>query len=129
MSYRVYTDNKIDDMLTIGGGPAGPRAGLNAARAHSDAALFEWRVSAPDGGNTATEEALYLTKFAGRVHVVHRRERLRATPTREKAFQNQKISFILSNVIDEKGWTEGVAGVDARDMRSSKVSILSISRS
>ncbi len=75
------------------------------------------------GGDTAIEEALYLTKFASRVHVVHRREKLRATPViQEKAFQNEKISFIFSNVVDEiKGGPEGVAGLALRDITNSNL--------
>lgn len=73
------------------------------------------------GGDTAIEEALNLTKFAVMVQVVHRRERLRAaTVIREKAFQNEKISFILCNVVENiKSGPEGVKGLLPRDLRSS----------
>ena len=54
------------------------------------------------GGDTAVEEALYLTKFAKKVNVVHRRDQLRAAKSiREKAFKNDKITFIWDSVVEE----------------------------
>jgi thioredoxin reductase (NADPH) len=94
-----------------------------------DAPFFRGQeVAVVGGGDAAIEEALYLTKFAARVYVVHRRDRLRATSViQEKAFQNEKISFILCNVVDEiKGGPEGVAGVTLRDVKSSEVSDLPV---
>jgi len=88
-----------------------------------DAPFFRnQEVAVVGGGDTAVEEALYLTKFAAKVHVIHRREKLRATPViQEKAFQNEKISFILCNVVEEiKGGPEGVRGLLLRDRRISK---------
>jgi thioredoxin reductase (NADPH) len=86
------------------------------------------QVAVIGGGDAAIEEALYLTKFAARVYVIHRRDRLRATPIiQEKAFQNEKVSFILCNVVDEiKSGPEGVAGLTLRDVKSSEVSDLPV---
>jgi thioredoxin reductase (NADPH) len=79
-------------------------------------------IAVVGGGDTAIEEALYLTKFASRVHIVHRRERLRATPViQEKAFQNEKISFILcKTVTDIDGGPEGVRGLKLCDVKSTE---------
>lgn len=54
------------------------------------------------GGDTAVEEAMYLTKFARKVTIVHRREELRAAKSiQEKAFSNDKIDFLWNTVVEE----------------------------
>ncbi|MCL2409857.1 MAG: thioredoxin-disulfide reductase [Oscillospiraceae bacterium] len=53
------------------------------------------------GGDAAVEEAVYLTKFARKVTVIHRRDKLRAAKSiQEKAFANEKIKFIWDSVIE-----------------------------
>jgi thioredoxin reductase (NADPH) len=54
------------------------------------------------GGDTAIEEATFLTKFATKVGIIHRRDQLRASKImQEKAFRNEKISFIWDSVVDD----------------------------
>ena len=68
-----------------------------------DAAFFEdLEVYVMGGGDTAVEEAMYLTKFARKVTIIHRRDELRAAKSiQEKAFKNDKVAFIWDSVISE----------------------------
>lgn len=68
-----------------------------------DAAFFEdFEVYVVGGGDSAVEEALYLTKFARKVTIIHRRDELRAAKSiQEKAFKNEKIDFMWDSVVKE----------------------------
>lgn len=67
-----------------------------------DAAFFEdFEVYVVGGGDSAVEEALYLTKFARKVTIIHRRDELRAAKSiQEKAFANDKIHFMWNTVVE-----------------------------
>ncbi len=68
-----------------------------------DAAFFEGlEVYVIGGGDTAVEEAVFISKFARKVTIVHRRDELRAAKSiQEKAFNNEKIDFIWDSVVEE----------------------------
>ncbi len=68
-----------------------------------DASFFEGGdVYVVGGGDSAVEEAMYLTKFAKHVTIIHRRNELRAAKSiQEKAFKNEKLSFMWDTVVDE----------------------------
>ena len=68
-----------------------------------DASFFEdFEVYVVGGGDSAVEEAMYLTKFARKVTIIHRRNELRAAKSiQEKAFANPKIDFMWDTVVDE----------------------------
>jgi thioredoxin reductase (NADPH) len=68
-----------------------------------DAAFFEdFEVYVVGGGDSAVEEAMYLTKFARKVTIIHRRNELRAAKSiQEKAFANPKLHFMWDTVVDE----------------------------
>src|SRR5215210_1448760 len=71
------------------------------------------------GGDTAMEEATFLTRYASRVTVIHRRDKLRASKImQEKAFKNPKIDFIWDTAVEEiLGSKEtGVTGVRIKDV-------------
>jgi len=73
------------------------------------------------GGDTAMEEATFLTRYASRVYVVHRRDRLRASKImQEKAFRNQKLEFIWGTAVEEIVGTsaDGVTGVRLRNLKT-----------
>jgi len=81
------------------------------------------------GGDTAVEEALFLTRFASKVHIVHRRDQLRASRImQQRAFDNPKIDFIWDTVIDDiRGVEEGeVKGVQLRNVKTGDVTEMAI---
>jgi thioredoxin reductase (NADPH) len=78
------------------------------------------------GGDTAMEEATFLTRYAAKVYVVHRRDKLRASKImQEKAFRNEKIEFIWNTAVEEiLGSPEaGVTGVRLRNLQTSEEQI------
>ncbi len=79
------------------------------------------------GGDTAMEEATFLTKFASKVTVVHRRDTLRASKImQERAFKNPKISFVWDSIVQEvlgkeENGKKSVAGVRLKNLKTEKV--------
>src|SRR3990172_2907758 len=75
------------------------------------------------GGDSAITEAIYLTKMAKKVIVVHRRDKLRAEKiNQEHAFANPKISFVLDTVIEEITGKQVVENVIARNVKTNEIS-------
>jgi thioredoxin reductase (NADPH) len=71
------------------------------------------------GGDSAMEEGIFLTKFANRVRVIHRRDELRAGETlKKRAFANDKIEFIWDTVLEEISGNGKVEKVIARNVKS-----------
>jgi thioredoxin reductase (NADPH) len=71
------------------------------------------------GGDSALEEGLFLTRFANKVEVLHRRDELRAGPTlRKRAFENEKMSFIWDTVVNEIVGNGTVNGVKVTNRRT-----------
>ena len=88
-------------------------------------------VAVVGGGNTAAEEALFLTKFANKVTVVHRRTSLRADKVLQKRlFENPRIAFAWDHVVDEVLGTpepKSVTGLRIRHVRTGDARILDCS--
>jgi thioredoxin reductase (NADPH) len=79
------------------------------------------------GGDTAMEEATFLTRYASKVYLVHRRDKLRASKImQDKAFQNEKIQFIWNTAVEEiLGEDEaGVTGVRLLNLQTGDASVL-----
>ena len=71
------------------------------------------------GGDSAMEEAIFLTKFASKVTVVHRRDALRASKImQDRAQKNPKIAWALNSTVDEILGTDRVTGVRLRDVET-----------
>ena len=79
------------------------------------------RLVVVGGGDTAMEEATFLTRYASRVYVAHRRDKLRASKImQEKALRNEKIEFLWNTELAEilGTYEQGVTGVRLRDTNS-----------
>lgn len=84
-----------------------------------DGAFFkEKELIVVGGGDSAVEEGTFLTKFASKVTIIHRREKFRAEKIiQDRAFRNQKISIIWNTVVPEiKGNGDGVTGVRLKNV-------------
>lgn len=77
------------------------------------------------GGDSALEEAIFLTKFADRVRIVHRRDELRAGQIlQNRAARNEKIDYVWNTVVDEVLGENVVEGVRARNVKTSEVAVM-----
>lgn len=85
-----------------------------------DANFFEdFEVYVVGGGDSAVEEALYLTKFARKVTIIHRRDELRAAKSiQEKAFANPKVDFFWDSVVEEIYGDEILQGMIVKNVKT-----------
>jgi thioredoxin reductase (NADPH) len=84
-------------------------------------------IAVVGGGDTALEEALYLTRYASHVTVIHRRDTLRASKImQDRAFKNPKISFIWDTDVTEVLGEDAVTGLRLRNLKTGVESILPI---
>ncbi len=99
-----------------------------SACATCDGALFRGKAMAVvGGGDTAMEEALFLTRYATKVSVIHRRDTLRASKImQERAKKNAKIEFVWDSAVDEVLGTEFVTGVRVKNLKTGKTSELAV---
>jgi thioredoxin reductase (NADPH) len=127
--HRVYVgdDEYVARAVVIATGASARWLGIESETRHKgrgvsacatcDAAFFRDKdVYVVGGGDSAFEEALFLMKFASRVHLVHRRDEFRASRIMvDRAEQNEKLDFVLNAVVDE---IVGDLKVEALKLRS-----------
>jgi thioredoxin reductase (NADPH) len=79
------------------------------------------------GGDTAIEEATFLTKFGKSVKIIHRRDFLRASKIlQEKAFENSKIQFIWNHVVTKISGNKKIESIDIKNLETGKIQNLSV---
>lgn len=82
-------------------------------------------VVAVGGGDTAVQESIYLTKFAKKVYLVHRRDQLRATKIlQERAFENDKIEFVWDSVLTGMDGLFGIENVSVKNVKTGEESTI-----
>lgn len=93
-----------------------------------DGAFFRDKIVAViGGGDAAVEEGLFLTKFAAKVYLVHRRDRLRATKIlQQRALNNTKIEFCWNSVVDEILGQDTITGVQLKDVKTGERRLLDV---
>jgi thioredoxin reductase (NADPH) len=137
--FRLWSDEEeiTADALIIATGASAKLLGIPSERefmgygvsacATCDGFFFkEQEVVVVGGGDTAMEEATFLTKFASKVSIVHRRDTLRASKImQEKAEKNPKISFVWDSAIEEilgknENGKKSVTGVRLKNLKTNK---------
>lgn len=85
------------------------------------------KVAVVGGGDSAMEDAIFLTRFATKVWVIHRRDQLRASPIMQhRAFDNPKIEFVWNTVVEDVLGDQKVEGIKLLNRRTGEVSSLEI---
>ena len=80
-------------------------------------------VAVIGGGDTAVEEAVFLTRFASRIHVIHRRDRLRAVKVlQDRAMAEEKIEFLWDTVPLKISGENGVEGIELKNVKTGEIS-------
>jgi thioredoxin reductase (NADPH) len=86
------------------------------------------KIAVVGGGDSAIEEASFLTKFADQVTIVHRRDELRASKImQDRAFANPKIDFAWNSTVTELQGTDSLTGVVLQDTRTGETRPLDVS--
>jgi thioredoxin reductase (NADPH) len=135
--FRLTIDGEVEECeaLIIATGASAKLLGLESERAlmgHGvstcatcDGFFFQdQKIAVVGGGDSALEEAIFLTKFARQVTVIHRRDKLRASKImQDKAFRNPKIDFLWNAGIEEVLDVAAgkVTGIRVRDVKTSAV--------
>ena len=93
-----------------------------------DGAFFKGeKIAVIGGGDSAVEEAVFLTKFAELVYVVHRRDQLRAAKiAQERAFANKKIKFVWNSIVKKIEGENSVTALHIENVKTREESVLDV---
>jgi len=84
-------------------------------------------VAVIGGGDTALEEAIFLTRFASKVYLIHRRDKLRGIKLlQDRAAEEEKIKFILDTIPTRIAGETGVEGLDLKNIKTGEIKHLSV---
>ena len=99
-----------------------------SACATCDGAFFKnVEVAVVGGGDTAMEEATFLTRFASKVYLIHRRDTFRASKIMtEKALKNPKISVIYDSAVEEVLGDKTASGLSVKNLKTGQTSVLNV---
>jgi len=136
--FRVETEDKafLADALIVATGASAKWIGLPSeqrlmnkgvsACATCDGALYRGKAMAVvGGGDTAMEEALFLTRYGTKVTLIHRRDQLRASRImQERAKKNDKIEFLWDSAVEEVLGDEFVTGLRIKNLKTGATSTL-----
>ncbi len=129
---RTHSENYRADAVIICTGASPRKLGIPAEQefggrgvsycATCDGPFFKGEdIVVVGGGDTALEEATFLTKFGKSVKIVHRRDSLRASRIlQDKALENQKIEFIWNNAVADIKGSKKVTSVLVKDLKTGK---------
>lgn len=93
-----------------------------------DGAFYKDRaVAVVGGGDTAAEDALYLSRFCPKIYIVHRRDKMRATKLlQEELANNKKVEFVWDSVVEEIIGQYGVEGIKVRNLKTNETKDLQV---
>ncbi|MDE0237933.1 MAG: thioredoxin-disulfide reductase [bacterium] len=84
-------------------------------------------IAVVGGGDSAMEEATFLTRFASKVTVIHRRDELRASKImQDRAFANDRIEFLWNNVVTDIHGEDKLAGIEVQNTVTGEASVLDV---
>lgn len=123
----LITTGAVPDKLGVPGEERLTGRGVSYC-ATCDGALYRERtVAVVGGGDSAVEEALFLTRFATKVHIIHRRDQLRAIPlARERVLENEKITVEWNTVVKEITGDDDVRELTLTDVNTGENRSLSV---
>jgi thioredoxin reductase (NADPH) len=139
--FHLWQDDRLftADAVVIATGASAKWLGIPSERAYQGRGVsacatcdgFFFRgveVAVVGGGDTALEEATFLTKFATKVHLVHRRDALRASKImQDRARANPKIELVLSSIVEEiLGDAKAVTGVRLKSTKDGTTRVLPV---